>query len=198
MPPSEQPDSTENVLDVAEQLFLERGYAGTRVRDLADRLGMKPASLYYHAPGGKKELWDRVLTRALTRHEVQLRAAADAFEGDIRAQLIAMATWLLSQPPVNLVALATSRVYGAEAGQESAKLMGRMEQSLLKPVGDVFQSAQEAGILRVGPPNLLSGMFVAAINPLKGLAQARRLDRPVQDVVEDVVDVMLHGALLPE
>ena len=40
---------------------------------------MKPASLYYHAPGGKEELWNRVIDRAMKRHKAALtRAAAQA------------------------------------------------------------------------------------------------------------------------
>ncbi|MEM6289318.1 MAG: helix-turn-helix domain-containing protein, partial [Bacteroidota bacterium] len=67
-----------HVLDAAERVFLERGYAGTRMRDLADALGIRPASLYYHAPGGKAELWQRVVDRAFVRHEAGLRDAAEA------------------------------------------------------------------------------------------------------------------------
>ena len=46
-------DSTQRVLDVAERLFMDRGYSAITLRDIADELGMKQASLYYHFPGGK-------------------------------------------------------------------------------------------------------------------------------------------------
>jgi AcrR family transcriptional regulator len=36
------------VLDAALDLFAERGFAGTSIRDLAERVGMTKASLYYH------------------------------------------------------------------------------------------------------------------------------------------------------
>jgi AcrR family transcriptional regulator len=36
------------ILDVAVDLFIEQGYAGTSVRDISERLGMTKGSLYYH------------------------------------------------------------------------------------------------------------------------------------------------------
>jgi AcrR family transcriptional regulator len=41
----------ERILDVARALFAQQGYAGTSIRDIADRLGITKAALYYHFPG---------------------------------------------------------------------------------------------------------------------------------------------------
>jgi AcrR family transcriptional regulator len=41
----------QRILDAAQQLFRERGYAGTSIRDIAERLSMTKAALYYHFPG---------------------------------------------------------------------------------------------------------------------------------------------------
>jgi AcrR family transcriptional regulator len=41
-------DTRQRILDVAVDLFIERGYAGTSVRDISERLGMTKGSLYYH------------------------------------------------------------------------------------------------------------------------------------------------------
>lgn len=51
------------VLGAALALFTERGYAGTSMRDLADRLGMTKAALYYHF--ASKEALLRELVRPL-------------------------------------------------------------------------------------------------------------------------------------
>jgi AcrR family transcriptional regulator len=39
------------ILEAARELFIERGYAGTSIRDIAERLSMTKAALYYHFPG---------------------------------------------------------------------------------------------------------------------------------------------------
>lgn len=98
-------DEKNEVLEVAERMFLERGYAATKLRDLAAQLKMKPASLYYHAPGGKEQLWQMVLDRVLQRHHTNIVAVVQQAGSDLRNQLYAIADWLLSQPPVSTLSL---------------------------------------------------------------------------------------------
>jgi AcrR family transcriptional regulator len=49
---------------VAVELFNERGYDGTSMRDLADRLGIAKSAIYHHVTG-KQELLRLALDRAL-------------------------------------------------------------------------------------------------------------------------------------
>jgi DNA-binding transcriptional regulator YbjK len=51
------PQTRERILDVAEALFAERGFAGTSVRDIAASAGLTAASLYNHFDG-KEALYD--------------------------------------------------------------------------------------------------------------------------------------------
>lgn len=48
------------ILQAAEELFSSRGYAGVSVRDVAERAGVKKASVFYHF-GSKPELFEKVL-----------------------------------------------------------------------------------------------------------------------------------------
>lgn len=41
----------EQILDAAAELFASRGYAATSTRDIAERAGIRQASLYYHVDG---------------------------------------------------------------------------------------------------------------------------------------------------
>lgn len=41
----------EQILDAAAELFAEHGYAGTSTRAIAERVGVRQASLYYHFAG---------------------------------------------------------------------------------------------------------------------------------------------------
>ncbi|HEU0239336.1 MAG TPA: helix-turn-helix domain-containing protein [Micromonosporaceae bacterium] len=41
-------ETRQRILDISVDLFIEQGYAGTSVRDIAERLGMTKGSLYYH------------------------------------------------------------------------------------------------------------------------------------------------------
>ena len=52
------------ILDAAEELFAERGYAGTTLRDVAGRVGVRNPSIYNHF-AGKEALYQAVLERVV-------------------------------------------------------------------------------------------------------------------------------------
>ncbi len=58
------PITRDRILDTAEALFAERGFAGTAVRDIAAAVGLTAASLYNHF-AGKQALYAAVLERGL-------------------------------------------------------------------------------------------------------------------------------------
>jgi AcrR family transcriptional regulator len=43
-------DTRQRILDVALELFIEKGYDKTSLREIADQLGVTKAALYYHFP----------------------------------------------------------------------------------------------------------------------------------------------------
>jgi len=58
-------DTRTRILDAAVSLFGEYGYAGTSVRDIAERLGLTKAALYYHFPS-KETILDALLDPFVT------------------------------------------------------------------------------------------------------------------------------------
>jgi AcrR family transcriptional regulator len=57
-------ETAERILDEAEALFAERGYAGTTLRDVAERVGLRNPSLYNHFES-KESLYAAVLERGI-------------------------------------------------------------------------------------------------------------------------------------
>ncbi len=47
-PQTERSDSAQRVLDAALELFAEQGFEGTSLQQIADRLGVTKAAVYYH------------------------------------------------------------------------------------------------------------------------------------------------------
>ncbi|MBW2712904.1 MAG: TetR/AcrR family transcriptional regulator [Deltaproteobacteria bacterium] len=72
LPAGERPDgrlrkgaeTAERILNVAEELFAEKGYAGTTLRDIATRAKIRNPSIYNHFDG-KENLYLAVLERGL-------------------------------------------------------------------------------------------------------------------------------------
>ncbi len=67
-------DSRECILDAAFALFSTKGFAETSMRDIADAVGIKAASLYNHF-SGKQELFDALIGRETEYVEKQLRSS---------------------------------------------------------------------------------------------------------------------------
>ena len=67
-------NARERILDEALVLFSEKGYAATTMRDIADKVGIKAASLYNHFRG-KRELFDALIKRETEYVERQVREA---------------------------------------------------------------------------------------------------------------------------
>ncbi|KAA0233816.1 MAG: TetR/AcrR family transcriptional regulator [Actinobacteria bacterium] len=61
------------ILDAAEQVFIERGWRSAGIRDVADRAGIAPSSIYNHF-GSKEQLFSAALARRAL--EVQQAAVA--------------------------------------------------------------------------------------------------------------------------
>src|SRR6516225_1134564 len=66
------------ILAAAERLFARRGYAATRLEDVADSVGVKRAALFYHFRD-KQALYDAVIEEAF--REVVARVEASLAAG---------------------------------------------------------------------------------------------------------------------
>ncbi|WP_205704862.1 TetR/AcrR family transcriptional regulator [Kineococcus indalonis] len=78
----------QEVLDAAAALFSESGYAGTSTRAIAERVGVRQASLYHHFAGKDEILLE--LLEASVRPTLDLAGAVRAAAGDPAAALHAL------------------------------------------------------------------------------------------------------------
>jgi AcrR family transcriptional regulator len=80
----------EEILDAAAELFVSQGLAATTTRQIADRVGIRQASLYYYF-AGKDEILLELLTQSV-RPSLQVAATLEArCAGDPAAGLYALA-----------------------------------------------------------------------------------------------------------
>src|SRR5512138_404940 len=65
-----QPATKDRILQVAEELFAQKGYEGTRTRDIAEQVGINISTLHFHWKS-KDELYTAVYQNLLT-HRARL------------------------------------------------------------------------------------------------------------------------------
>src|SRR5262245_57459112 len=75
----------QRILAAARELFVERGYAGTSIRDITERVGVTKASVYYHF-SSKEEILHALVVPFIEALEA-FTADADA-AGDLDAPLV--------------------------------------------------------------------------------------------------------------
>jgi AcrR family transcriptional regulator len=183
-------DSTQRILDVAEALFMDRGYSAITLRDIADELGIKQASLYYHFPAGKEQIFVAMAERLFGRHREGLEAAlADA--GDLRTQLRAVANWFSSQPPVKILGMFHADIPALSREHvQHLELMAR--NAMYLPLREAFVAAQARREIRPTHPDLLAGSFLWLMD---GLSYGQtRLGAPAREVMaDDLISVLMDG-----
>ena len=188
----QEPGETgQRVLDAAERLFLEHGYKAVTLKHVADAVGVRTASLYYYAEGGKDDLYRQAMARVLGRHAVGIRAALAAADPGVEAQLNAAAEWLLSQPPLNVIGVLTSDLHAVPQAQ-AGELAEMIFEAMMEPVAAVIRAGIASGDLRSFPQEVLAGTFFSAMNAVQAIGRAGKFNDTTA-VARSVVDVLLGG-----
>ena len=192
--PLEISHSRTRVLDAAEKLFMERGYASVTMRDIADALGVKQAALYYHAPNGKEQLYREVLTRNMTRQREGLEKAIANATPDLEAQLSAIADWLVEQAPVDMMRMVRSDAIQISPAY-AQEVIQQVDQSMMQPIVRVVRAAQERGEVRPIVPEMIAGMVLAIVNWVVYFDSTQRFRVSGKVMMRQVIDIMLHGII---
>jgi AcrR family transcriptional regulator len=128
----------------AEQLFAQKGYNAVTLRDIAAEIGIHHTSLYHHAPGGKEKLFIEVTERNLTRHREGLLQSIHQAKPDVRSRLRAVAAWLVSQPPMNLLRMTHADMPSISPAQ-AYRLSELAYETMIVPLEQMLQQAQHYG-----------------------------------------------------
>lgn len=146
----ESSPTASRLLKVAAALFREKGYVSSTTREIAIRLGVQKATLYYYMK--KKEDLLYAICRASVerlRHAVELALSEQQRPLDRLRTLIQvhLCTTLRDQN-LHLTMLREMRELGGERRREVQRLRDDYEELVRRTIAE----AQEAGVLR-GEPN---------------------------------------------
>lgn len=122
-------DTRQRILDVAADLFIEQGYAGTSVRDISERLGMTKGSLYYHF-ASKEDVLNALVTPLIEDLDEFIADAAAAGRTD--ATLVDRLVDLLDRHGVLLRSLMSdpSVLHNIAMRRSAPQRLGSLERAL--------------------------------------------------------------------
>lgn len=178
---------------MAEQLFHERGYAGVSMRDIADSLTMRQASLYYHVPQGKEQLYVEVTTRNLQRHQAGIgKALAASKDGGVDMRLATVADWFRNNAPLRLLSMLETDLT-ALSEKNARYLTEQIYLALFVPIAGLFAEAQKRGEIRALDPGQLAGFFLSLMDSISYSYASGKADAVVEASVRDALDIFLNG-----
>jgi len=193
MSEAHQNETHERIMDVAESLFMKRGYSAVKLRDIADAVNMKHASLYYYVPKGKEQLFVAVLERSLNRHKREMERLIASAGGSIHEQTYAVTDWLVSQPPIDLVRMYESDLKQIDSS-ESQRLATLLISSLTEPFKAAIHKANERGELSDVDPSMAAMSLITLIQsvhhiPIHSIPEGRQM------FGRRLADMLLFGLL---
>ena len=183
-------DAHQEVLAAAERLFAARGYLGVTLRDIADALGMRQASLYYHAPEGKEQLFEEAFLLRLRAFDQRFAEVLATVPVSLPGQLEAIATWLLGQPPLDVLRLYRSDLPALHP-ERAERLGQRAHDTFLAPLERLFDAAVTRGEVRRMNAKLLATSYLSTIEAIHDLH--RLTGQPQAALATEAISVLLEG-----
>lgn len=183
-------DGRDRILQRAHALFIERGFDGVSMQQIADAAGMTKAALYYHVED-KEELFGQVVRREFDRVAAVLVAALGE-EGDPRAHLERVARELFASISADLGRLIGDTKHHVSATrQEALGCRATPPYELLRPR---LERAVAAGELRADVDlDLALSLFFGMIFGQVQEAKLGQPGGPDDQRAAAIVSVLLDG-----
>ena len=183
--------SRDLILDRAEQLFVEKGYRGVRLKNISDSVGIRQASLYYHFPRGKRELYVEVMRRSFIRKQAGLYEAIRNAGDNWREQLEAATRWLLAQTLYDYRRMVQSDL--PEIAKEDADQLAREAYAALHlPIEEVFTHGSEQEGLKLPQRGMMSGSFIAIVDGIQTIPEFA-LSRSRLELAKEMIEILVEG-----
>lgn len=184
----------QKVLDTAARLFRDKGYAATTMREVADRCGIRAASLYYHFPAKEEilaEVFDygvRHVSDAVRAAVARLPASASSYE-KVRAAIIAHLESFFVYGDYTATNIRVFRQAPREVQRRNRKLRDRYEAYLQS----LLEEAKRRGELREGVDLATARLFL--IGGLNHTLEwyTKRGGASFEELAERYTSLLFHG-----
>ena len=162
-------DTKERILAAALEMFSEKGYDGTNIRELTASLGLVKSSMYRHFES-KEEIWNTLLDEMIAYYDEHfgspehLPPVPDSLEGLVEMTLRMVNFTVHDDKVIKTRKVLTIEQFRDERARDLATkhfLIGL--QDMFTPV---FREMMEKGLLKKEDPAMLAFVYTAPITAL--------------------------------
>ncbi len=156
----------QRILREATRQFVERGFDGVSIRDLAEACQVTNAALYYHFPD-KEHLFLEILEQGLENFTRILRNAREKYPASTQDCLKEFILGIFTQVPPEsrgVMRLATQEMEKLSPGLRE-KFKEIYAKEFLHPLEEILREGQARGEVRPLPSNLLVWAFLGIFYP---------------------------------
>ena len=159
-------DSRASILDAAAELFSTLGYTGTGVRQIADRVGLRPASVYHHFDS-KERILEEILRIGLSQTMQATRQAVEVLPPDAnpRDRLEAAIAGHLRGIHENVAYTSTNLRFHGQMPPEVGRRVQPLRDDYTAFWRKLLESAKRGGYLQPDLDlSLLRALIIGALN----------------------------------
>lgn len=179
----------EKILDIAESLFFSKGFQAVGLKEICDQLDIKPASLYYHFPAGKEEIYISVITRRMVSFKQSIEEIKSS-STCLREALISFGLWYVRQPKMNMTIIAEMDMPELSPRAQE-KVMTEVGISVFATLASVFEKFDNE-ISKQKDKELLVASLTTLIFSIHTFQKMGK--KEVEELVKYNVDLFLYGA----
>ena len=170
----------EKILTAAREVFLQKGFSGARMQDIADEAGINKALLHYYFRS-KEKLFETIFREAfekLVPHIIEVFSSELPFFDKIRAFCEAYVTMAMENPFVPIFILNEMHANPEGFQKTFGDIPKKVPHTLLKTV---IKKAVDDGLIRpIDPPQLIMNMLSLCMFPT--------ISRPMFQLVMNMSD----------
>ena len=182
-----QSETTQSrIIEAADALLHQYGYMGTSMDAIAERIGIRKASLYYHFPNGKDQIMLEIGERLIEHDRHGFQNALET-SGTVREKLEAMAAFNFKDTRQTNRVLRDAMRFMPTAHQQ--RLGAEFYSAIFDPVHAVIKAAVASGELRSHDTRFSAFSFLSLLSEMNDPAQQAIWN----DLPQQIVDLLLDG-----
>ena len=189
-------ETRQQILEVARELFLSRGYKGVSMKEVAEEVQVTSAALYYHFPDGKQDLFFSIIQKMLEEWTQGALLATTQAQG-LREELIKLTQYLLTLP-IDRFSILARDIHENILDRDSQRVaLEQLQHVFVQHVADLFQQAIDVGEIRREIPapvlaTMYEGMSISLLRSQHlAIGETERYD--AAQLAGFVVSVLLRG-----